>query len=754
MKLRKFLLVLVALVFALALAACKKDKDPDDGGKKEPKVIEGTLQEVDEADIYDREDYTSVYDKYGASITIADVTENADGSATITKDGKTYTLGLDFLSMAMVYNCAPAGSFDTEEKVYNQWWKLYIQRWNKVLPEVPLYSNQYFDVFAAKIGQFKTSPYWGAEEAIVGATSTDGKVIMGNSTDLSGLFRASSFGKSSPAASDQDIEQLTTGYSTVISDFTGTYSFNEDVVKEAKEEKNEDGSVTYTIEIKPGLKDSKNREITADYYIASTIAANTPIYGAAGGSKTGSMSLVGYKNFLKYDGTNAAEEGVDTYFQAIKKFSEYKWSVTIDKDYATYYYRNTYAGFSPKDPAVYLCGATLTVDETTKCVGVSADYYETETKDGKNVYKNAEKLAANIRNNSAEDFAFTGPYVVKEYDKTNKTATLEKNQYYVTESYRKFNDNGTLKDGNVTTINYIKVVEETSTDKLKAGELNILTSVTGKDETEAVLELCKDKTKFDYCYYDRAGYGKLSFKGDYGPTQFQAVRQAIAYTINRPNFVAAFTGGYGILVDGPYYVGSPTYLAVKSKLKLDGYDYDTDAAKKLLEDDGWIYSFDAEKKVVTEYTGSGVRYKKLAENEQSEANIFYSSTDNAYKTIKYGDAYYMPLVINWFATPADENDVTALLITSWKEAKAPTELGFYITCTQSDFITVLYGEYYQMEAGGYSKGDRPNCSCANFATGYNSAAYDYAYSWTIDQDLYWDYNTQLMDPADFWADYQ
>ena len=139
MKLRKFLLVLVALVLSVSLFACKKQEE------------ENQLEAINDADAFEREDYTSVYDEFGADITIADVTENADGSATITKNGKTYTLGLDFLSMDMVYNCEPAGAFDTEEKVYNQWWKLYVQRWNQLLPEIPLYSNQYYDIYAAKI---------------------------------------------------------------------------------------------------------------------------------------------------------------------------------------------------------------------------------------------------------------------------------------------------------------------------------------------------------------------------------------------------------------------------------------------------------------------------------------------------------------------------------------------------------------------------------------------------------------------------
>ena len=742
MKLRKFLLVLVALVLSVSLFACKPNEEASQ------------LEAINDADAFEREDYTSVYDEFGADITIADVTEKADGSATITKNGKTYTLGLDFLSMAMVYNCTPAGSYTTEEQVYNQWWKLYIQRWNKVLPEIPLYSNQYYDVYDAKIDQFKTSPYWGPEEAVVGATSKDSKIILGNSTELSGLFRASAFGKSSAAASDQDIEQLTTGYGTVVAGIGGSYEVNQDVVKDLQKTVNADGTLTYTIEIKEGLKDSKNQEITADYYIAATIAANTPIYGAAGGSSSGSTSLVGYKEFLKYDGTNASAEGVSKYFEAIKKLSDYKWSVTVSPEYAGYYYSITLAGFSPKDPAIYLCGSQIVFDETTKAVGLSDDYYETETKDGAKVYKNAAKLAANIKNNSAgeDGFAYTGPYVVESYDESNKTAKLTKNQYYVTEDYRKFTAaDGTKKDGNITEISYVKVVQQTQTDQLKAGEVNVLQGITGGNETKAALELTKDG-KFKETHYDRAGYGKLSFKGDYGPTQFEAVRQAIAYTINRPQFADAFTGGYGSVVDGPYYSGANSYLAVKSSLKLNTYDYSVDKAKKLLEDNGWVYSCDGKK--ITDYTGSGVRYKKLAKEEATLANINYRSTDGAYKTVKFKGEYYMPLVINWYGTPADENEVTALLITNWQTAEAPKSLGFYITTTQGDFQPILYGQYYQMESYGYTYGDKPICSCANFATGYNSAVYDYSFSWAIDQELYWNYNLQLMDPADFFADYE
>ena len=100
-------------------------------------------------------DYTSLYDAVGKNITIADVTEDPEtGFAYITVDGVQYELGMDFLSMAMVYNCQvpEGGQWATADDVYATWWKLYIQRWNYLLPEIPLYANEYYDLYNTAIG--------------------------------------------------------------------------------------------------------------------------------------------------------------------------------------------------------------------------------------------------------------------------------------------------------------------------------------------------------------------------------------------------------------------------------------------------------------------------------------------------------------------------------------------------------------------------------------------------------------------------
>ena len=149
-KFRILALVLALLVILPAVVACKKTGD--DGNDTGDNTKEVVYQPVDPADAVEHKDYTSVYDMIGAKVTIDMVTENDDGTAKVTYEGKDYELGMDFLSMAMVYNTTvPAGStkYKTAEDVYNEWWKLYIQRWNLLVPEVPLYSNQYFDIYNA-----------------------------------------------------------------------------------------------------------------------------------------------------------------------------------------------------------------------------------------------------------------------------------------------------------------------------------------------------------------------------------------------------------------------------------------------------------------------------------------------------------------------------------------------------------------------------------------------------------------------------
>lgn len=733
-------LTLVLVMMLAMFAGCGNNETTPTDGAQTPTngSAEAVYGEVDLADAVEHADYTSVYDMIGAEVTIDMVTEDPEtGLATVDYEGKTYELGMDFLSMAMVYNCTPAGDFATAEDVYNEWWKLYIQRWNYLVPEVPLYSNQYFDLYNAKIENFVTSPYWSPRNAIISASVKEGydnSVILGSSTELSGAFRNSAWGKSSPGSSDQDIELLTSGHATAYSNFDGAYQWNYTVLAEEPiGVKNEDGTLTYTLKINKGLVYSDGSEVTALDYIAGILANSTDVVVAAGGTGNSGMQLVGYEEFKAYTG-----EGEKVYFSGIKLIDDYTISLTFLPEYADYYYAMTYAALSPKPVAMYLGDNEVVVAEDGSC-GLSDGFYAKVEKDGAETYAMVDVINANLAWDS--DLPYSGPYVVSNYDASTLTATLTLNPNYVGDDIR--------GKASIETITYVKMVSETQMDQFKSGQIDVLAGITGAAETQAALATVEaEPEKYAETHYDRAGYGKLAFRCDLGPTAMTEVRQAIIYTINRPEFAQTFTGGYGSVVNGPYYEGMASYKANADTINLNPYSYSADSAIAVLEEAGWIYNDKGQEFVPGT---DAVRYKKLSGYELSEENLQYASVDNAYKTLKINGEYYMPLAINWYGT--QPNEVTDQLITAWQtNPNATTELGMYITYTSCDFTTGLYGEYLQIE--GYGWDGVAKCAAINFATGFNSAIYDQSFYWTIDQSMYADYsNNYLMDEADFWENY-
>ena len=46
-------------------------------------------------------------------------------------------------------------------------WREYQLRWNKLMPNVPLYSNQYYDVYNQKVRGVATTPFWNWSIAVI-----------------------------------------------------------------------------------------------------------------------------------------------------------------------------------------------------------------------------------------------------------------------------------------------------------------------------------------------------------------------------------------------------------------------------------------------------------------------------------------------------------------------------------------------------------------------------------------------------------
>ena len=760
MKQRKLVVALaVILVLVLAigvLTACKKEEKIPYEAIDDNDIVQDLTYGVD---------YKTLYDQFGNEADASKLTFKSNGLAYQTfSDGKEYELGLDFLSMAMVYKSKNEGE-------YVKWWKAFIQRWNYLLPEVPLYSNQYYDVFDARVIDKEsviknpTNPYWSVANALIDwkptAGNADKKIIIGNTTELSGNLRHSTFGVSSPAASDLDIDGLINGYSTVVANKVGDYQYDSTVVESHEDTVNEDGTRTFTVKIKNDLKFSDGTPITAKNFLYYLMAFSTPITATkeGGGSNTAGQAYVGYKEYSQFDGTNDGKiiykkdkDGKDTTdvdytiskkFKGVRLIDEYTYSLTATEDYATYFYGITLAGLSPTAKAMYM-GNNDVKDDGDGCYIVEAEnaadkFYNTKTEGEVTSYTFASYIRKSATNTNQADEAkipFTGAYMIDNYDKANKTCTLVRNDQY------KGNFEG--QKGGFDKIVYIQIVSETQLTQLEQGQVNVVAGITGGTDTDAALKLVREKPdSFASVDYARAGYGKLGFRSDFGPAMFQEVRQAIAYSIDRPAFAKQFNGGYGGVVDGPYYTGAWMYKeALKEGMKLDVYTASVDSAIEVLEDGGWTYNYKGEKYKA----GDGIRYKKLSGAELTYNNLHFASQDGKYKTYKLGGAYYMPLVINWFGTTP--NPFTDQLISSWATSSALQQIGMAVQYKLGDFTPML-GELYQYEGYGYNGVATYNAF--NFATGYNSAAYDYSFNCSIEPNLF-ENNSQwyIKDAADYY----
>ena len=751
-KLNKLLALLLALVMVFALAACggQQAAPAEEPAAEEPAAEEPAAEEpagitavespeyasMKLAGLEYGTDYVSLYEQVGKSITIADVIEDPDtGLAYIEVDGEQHELGLDFLTMAMVHNTEPAGDYATPDDVYAAWWRLYITRWNMLLPEVPLYSNEYYDLYNAQIKgveEHPTNPFWDPASALIDWTSEkeDNSIILGSSTELSGQFRYATFGKTNPGSSDLDVENLTVGLETVSTTKEGGYEWNPTVVEEHSEEVDEEGNKTITIKIFDDMKLSDGTPITAKNYVVFTAASLTPVWTQAAGKETNGRTILGWKDaYQLYDGT----EGSGTPALAgLHLIDDYTFSVTIPADQLPFFYDITYGAFSAQPIDLFLGDSDLADDG--EGVYITGDFY---AKDG-DTYAQATVIKDNFTQTTEAAYAafpYSGPYCVKSFDSATSEAVLEINPNF------KGNYEGATPS--IEKVIYKKVVTDTQLEDFKAGGLDVIAAITGGAATDEALALADGSDgKYVYTHYSRAGYGKLGFRADYGPAQFQSVRQAIAFCMDRAQFAKDFTGGYGGVVDGPYYTGSWMYkAAVAQGMMLDSYATSADSAIEVLEADGWVY--DAEGNPYT----SGVRYKAIPADIISENDKNYQSVDGTYKTVDMGDFFLMPLVINWYGTTP--NEFTDLLQTGLKENPNVAAAGMVVYNTLGDFAPML-DELYQQAVYGFYAGSPMYCAF-NFATGFNSAQYDYSWNMTIDPAMYDDYSAYyIKDYADIY----
>ena len=508
----------------------------------------------------------------------------------------------------------------------------------------------------------------------------ENKVIYGSDTELSGDLGNAWWTNN---ATDKLIRDLINDYDVITFDQFGQMKVNETVSDGVQTAENEDGTATYTVKIKQGLTYSDGTPITAADYVAYMLVQFSPATLEAGATVS-SDTVVGGTEY---------QNGESKVLAGLRLLDEYTYSISITPDYANYYYGLTYASLSPLYLPLY-SSAALTVKD-----------------DGEGAYLDGGELKAVEINASRyvyENRVTAGPYVIKSIDTGALTATLEINPNYA--------GNFEGQKPSIQTIVVVKSEDDSKMDAFTTGEITFLSQLSEGDQIKTALELV-DSGKYNYCHYTRNGYGKIQFQCDGGPTQFQAVRQAVAYLLDREEFTNTFTGGYGSVVHVPYSTAQWMYEDSEELFneKLNSYAYDPEKAVEVLKADGWTLNADG-----TPYSGTGVRYKEVTAEQAGDYAL----------NVKLADGrILMPLHIMWASS--DGNPVSTLLATMLANGKQTADAGMVIEQNVMAFSELLNWIYRDTSVGDqygvFTYG------MFNLATGF-ADVYDYAYNYASDPD--------------------
>lgn len=528
------------------------------------------------------------------------------------------------------------------------------------------------------------------------------QLIFGSGTEITGDWANGA--QWSNNATDNMIRGLMNDYATVTTNQVGEVIENPTVVEKIEGVVNEDGTKTFTIKIHDDLVFNDGTPIEAKHFVASLMLFAHPSVKEL----KSKASVTEY-----YVGGAAYQKGESEVFTGAHIVDEHTFTLQILADMIPYFYDLTYASVGPVSIDMWLGDGYDLKDDGEGCYWVGDMSVEAI----KDKIETARFLS--------EGRVTAGPYNLISYDKGAKQAVLEINDKY------KGNFEG--QKPSIKKLIIVKAEDATQFDALKTGEIDLLSELTGGESVNKALDMAKEGG-FDTIDYDRAGYGKLMFQCDFGPTQFIEVRHAIAYLLDRQEFATTFTGGFGSVVDGPYGIAQWMYQEAEEELdeRLNTYSFSVEKANEVLDEGGWTLNEEGGEYVPGE---GNIRYKEVTDEEAGD-----------YEYVKEVDGKkLMALEIEWSST--DGNPVSELLKTMLAEGTAK-EAGMKINQAVMDFTELLNWMYRQSSVD--AKYGVPKYGMYNLATNF-LPVYDMSYSFTVDPDLVaegWNVNYILDEQLD------
>ena len=452
---------------------------------------------------------------------------------------------------------------------------------------------------------------------------------VGNPTAMRGDFFTGMWGNST---SDIDVRDLLHGYDLVMWD--GEYdmfTFDPSVVTNSYYIIDASGNTEYTMTLARDLYYSDGSKITAWDYAFSLLLQMSPVISELGGVPADMEYIVGSKAYR--NGT--------AYLSGVRVPNDYTLVITIQGNYLPFFYELSLLSCKPypieeiapgvtvKDNGVGVCLANI--DEDAEGPVFTAELLQETILDPDIGYRSHPSIVS-------------GPYTLTSFDGT--TAEFAVNPYY------KGNAKG--KKPSIDTLTYTVAENETMIEQLANGEFGLLNKVMRLDSVEKGIQLTEESA-FEMTEYLRTGLCYISFVCEHTGPDSKAVRQAIAWCLDRDLIVKEYTGEYGERADGYYGVGQWMYGILNGTVKppvkepkedaneaekaayeaavkpyqdlnldkLTAYTVDTETAARLLEEDGWTLNED------------GIREKEInGEKSTLELKMIYPAGNTIGETLE------------------------------------------------------------------------------------------------------------------------
>jgi peptide/nickel transport system substrate-binding protein len=534
-----------------------------------------------------------------------------------------------------------------------------------------------------------------------------------------------------------------TGYATYASNEDGEFVWNPTILKEEPEIKeNEDGSKTVTYKLKEDLKWSDGENVTADdYMFAMLLLSNSEYTQLTGSTEIGYDSLKGYNDY---------HEGNADTLEGVKKIDDYSFEITIDSEYLPYYEEQYLFSVEPRP--IHLEGENLAIDPENGNKLVAKEGYELTEEDKKNYIDQVDAQIKSLNQAFEDSAAEEEPSEedkkaheesIKELEDKKKEAEsgqiadvsgllVEDAILYDANTYRltptvttgpykfiefannmvkmELNENfaGNFKGEKPSVPKVIvqAINSEIAIDLVENGDIDIWENETTGSKIDQMRKAADEGKIGGYITYDRNGYGNLQFLTDRGATQYKEVRQAIAYLMDRNDFVQNFAGGYAVVTNGMYGTSQWMYKDKGADLEaeLNNYTLNIDQANEILDQSP--YKFEKDGKTPW---------------DKEKGQEAYQSNAAGFDYWRY-DENGKKLQVNQFGS--DSSEITTLLNNQLPDNAK--QAGMEYNVQEGDFATLLNYLYYPE--------DDPVYSAFNMGT-----------SFEIPFDPYYEYNSNGND---------